>query len=51
MELLTKEKINTVHTSRTLMFSELSRVMVHGFHSNSFERSLAENVIQVYGLT
>jgi hypothetical protein len=44
MELLTKEKINTVHTSRTLMFSELSRVMDHGFDSNSFEQSLGENV-------
>lgn len=44
MELLTKEKINTVHTSRTLMFSELSRVMDHGFESNSFEQSLGENV-------
>lgn len=39
-----KEKLNTVHTSRTLMFAELSRVMDHGFETNSFEESMGENV-------
>lgn len=39
-----KEKLNTVHTSRTLMFDELSRVMDHGFETNSFVESMGENV-------
>ncbi len=39
-----KEKLNTVHTSRTLMFAELSRVMDHGFETNSFVESMGENV-------
>lgn len=39
-----KEKLSTVHTSRTLMFAELCRVMDHGFDTNSFVESMGENV-------
>lgn len=42
--IIIKEKINTVHTSRTIMHSELSKVMDHGFETNSFVESLLENV-------
>ena len=39
-----KAKIKSAHTSRTIMFAELSRVIDHGFESNSFVESMEENV-------
>jgi len=37
-----KEK--TIHTSRTIMFAELSRIMFHGISKNSFDESFSDNV-------
>ena len=37
-------KAKTIHTSRTLMFSELSRVMDHAVQDDSYLESLNENV-------
>jgi len=34
----------SIHTSRTIMFAELSRIMFHGISNNSFEKSFSDNV-------
>ena len=34
----------TIHTSRTMMLAELSRIMAHGIEQGSFEVSFADNV-------
>ncbi len=34
----------TIHTSRTIMFPVLSKVMSHGIHNHSFDQSFEDNV-------
>ena len=44
MELLKKEKINTIHTARTIMFSEVEKVMDFSVNDDSFTESFKSNV-------
>jgi hypothetical protein len=38
------DKLVTIHTARTMMFSELSKLMSHGISRNSFADSFTDNV-------
>jgi len=42
---MTRISLKTIHTSRTIMFAELSRVMDHGIQKDSFLDALSDNVI------
>ncbi|MBK7341711.1 MAG: hypothetical protein IPJ06_00580 [Saprospiraceae bacterium] len=45
MKKISKEPKRTIHTSRTLMFAELARIMDHGRHGGAYLSSLDDNVI------